>query len=91
MNTIMNTTRTGSVLPLLLTKLSPEMQLLICCARVEMVEPFNSHINTLISRGIDWDTVIPSAERHGMVALFHKHLAKFPNGNIPSSFLTQLR
>jgi len=47
--------------------------------------------NLVCSTHLDWDKMIPLAGRHGIVALLHTHLAKFPNGNIPSSFLTQLR
>jgi len=56
-----------------------------------MIELFSNHINGLIDAGLDWDKMMPLAGRHGMVALLYKHLAKFPDAGIPSSFLTQLR
>ncbi|MEM7128336.1 MAG: nucleotidyltransferase family protein [Chloroflexota bacterium] len=61
-------------LPPLMAHLGSEMQLLICCARIEMVNPFQNHMTQLIDSGLDWGTLLPMAKRHGMVALLHKHL-----------------
>lgn len=67
------------------------MQLLICCARVEMVEPFHSHIQQIISAPIDWNALLPLAARHGMIALLNKHLSALESSPVPTDFVERLR
>lgn len=76
--------------PTLLSTFSPEMQFLLCCARVEMVEPFRAYIEQLMMGEIAWDKLMPLAARHGMVALLHKHLVESGHSNVPSEFMKRL-
>lgn len=80
----------SSSLPPLLPTLTPEMQLLVCCARIEMTEPFLSHMEALIKNGLEWEGIIPLATRHGMIGLLHKHFGELNLHGIPQSFSVQL-
>jgi len=85
---------TDSNLPPLLLTFTPEMQLILCCARAEMAEPFQVLIDRLIADGIEWELVLPLAARHGMMALLHKHLHRHlivsEQSNISAEFMTHL-
>lgn len=90
MGFIMNNIPNSRDLPSLLTSLPPEIQLLICCARVQPVEPFHSHINILIANRIEWENLFALAAQHGLVAFLHKHLKEIERESVPATFLTQL-
>lgn len=78
-------------IPPLLLSLSPEVQLLVCCARVEQIEPFRTYMSILIRNGVDWHETLSLASRHGMIGLLYTHLSKSNQMSIPEKFLSQLQ
>ncbi len=71
--------------------LSPEIQLLIAAARVELRPQDESAINNLLSRAPDWDRLLALAAAHGLEPLLFHHLSKQPAGLVPDKVMQTLR
>jgi hypothetical protein len=71
--------------------LAPENKLLLCCARNTISEGTLIHIKALLSRPLDWNEVLKSAQRHGIKPLLYHHLNGIPEHRfIPQHVILQL-
>lgn len=70
--------------------LPPEIELLLCCARIRLDEKTSQRLRALISNSINWDHLLVVASRHGMMPLLYWHLQQLRPPGIPESFLSQL-
>ena len=70
---------------------SPELELLLCCARVRPNTAQTQRLAVLLAGPIDWDIAVALASQHGLVPLIHRHLDKLGSGSVPQSVLAVLR
>lgn len=56
-------------------RFAPEAELLVACARVELKDAHARRIRALVAGPLDWDVLLASAVRHGMIPLLHQHLS----------------
>ncbi|HEV2129754.1 MAG TPA: nucleotidyltransferase family protein, partial [Longimicrobiaceae bacterium] len=68
-----------------------EIELLLCCARVRPEPHHIRRMQTLLRQGIDWERMLPLAERHGMLPLLHWHLDAAAADEIPLEMRSRLR
>jgi Uncharacterised nucleotidyltransferase len=54
--------------------ISPELQILLCCAKVDTPENRRSHLLELIPQINDWEMVLELANHHGLIPLMHVRL-----------------
>ena len=52
-----------------------EIELLVCCARIDLNAAQRSRLAALARRDIDWSYLLRTAERHGMMPLLYWHLS----------------
>lgn len=71
--------------------LTPEQQLLIYCARLELDEASAEGINSIVANDPDWRIILRLSEKHGIQSLLNKHLHdKKTSQTIPSRVLEEL-
>lgn len=70
--------------------LSPEVELLLCCARKELDEKTSQRIKELTERSINWNCLLDEANRHGMTPLLFWHFQHLHPPGIPELILTRL-
>ena len=70
---------------------SPEVELLLLCARVELSEDERRRISALVESGLDWDAVVDGALRHALVPLVHLHLGALQTPALPADAAVRLR
>jgi hypothetical protein len=68
-----------------------EIELLLCCARARPEPHHLRRMRQLLSEGIDWERLLPLAERHGMLPLLHRHLETAAADLIPLERRAALR
>ena len=71
--------------------LSPELQLLIAAARVELRPQDESEIGNLLSAALDWDRLLTLAAGHGLEPLLFHHLSEQPAALVPEKVMQTLR
>jgi len=71
--------------------LSPELQLLIAAARVELRPQDESEIGKLLSAALDWDRLLTLAAGHGLEPLLFHHLSEQPAALVPEKVMQTLR
>jgi hypothetical protein len=71
--------------------ISPEEELLFCCARTHLEQEKVSQIKSLVQKTIDWPYLIQAALKHGIVNLFYQNLKKTCPDSVPVDVLNQLR
>jgi len=67
-------------------------QLLLCVSRPAIDNENKERVQQLLRRGVNWEYLISTAVRHGVIPLLHYHLWNITNGEVPSdltSFLEQ--
>ena len=69
---------------------SPEIELLLCCARVNIPSATQNQIRQLLQSGINWPLFIELASIHGLLPLAHRHLSALAASTIPKDILIQL-
>jgi hypothetical protein len=69
----------------------PEAELLLCCARTQMDAASAERIRALLREELDWDYMIWSALRHGMLPLLSWHLNSICPEAVPKASLDSLR
>jgi hypothetical protein len=69
----------------------PEAELLLCCARTQMDAARAERIRVLLQEELDWDYMIWSALRHGMLPLLSWHLNSLCPEAVPKASLDLLR
>ena len=71
--------------------LSPELQLLIAVARVELRPQDETAISNLLSAALDWDRLLTLATAHGLEPLMFHHLSKQSAALVPEKAMQTLR
>ncbi len=71
--------------------LSPEYELIVCCARCQMDADMSAGIETLVEGKINWDHLLRSARENHAIPLLYRHLSDICPGNLPDTVLDQLR
>ena len=71
--------------------MSPEEQLLLCCARTKLSKNNQDKIRKLVSNGLDWDYFLQMVKAHGLAPLLYYHLHRIDhNHRIPQLIMDQL-
>jgi len=69
----------------------PEEELLLCCARTAMDSERAERIRALLSKDINWEYLIQTAVRHGVMPLFYRSLNASCPEALPKAILDHLR
>lgn len=70
----------------------PEVELLLCCARLRLTREHTARIATLLAQCDDWAYLRRAARRHGLLPLLYWHLKHFGHQQSPpQEFLTDLQ
>lgn len=70
---------------------SPEMEVLLCCARSRMDEPARERLGTLLERDLDWQHLMRTSELHGVTPLLYSSLFSAADERVPPSVLAKLK
>ncbi len=70
---------------------SPELQLLIAVAKVELRPQDESAISSLLSATLNWDRLLTLAAAHGLEPLLFHHLNEQPAARVPEKMMQALR
>jgi hypothetical protein len=71
--------------------LSPEREMLLCCATTVLNEERQNRIKALLEAGLDWGCLLKEAARHGVIPLLYANLnACFPEA-VPEPFANILQ
>lgn len=62
-----------------LPAVSPEMQLVLCCARIDLDHAQTDRLQRLLARPLDWERLMALAARHGLFPLLYRHLVAQPS------------
>jgi hypothetical protein len=65
------------------TNLSPEAELLLCCARVVLPDAERERVMRLVQSNLDWNLVMQLAARHRLLPLLYRHVDALPSGTVP--------
>jgi hypothetical protein len=68
---------------------TPELELLLGCARTELDAEQRACVLRATGRIRDWDVLYTLAEFHGLLPLLYKHLAKLVADGVPQAFRTR--
>lgn len=68
-----------------------DFELLLCCARTSQDPVDSARIQTLLRKGIDWEYVLPLAERHGIAPLLYWNLNATCPDAVPANVMARLR
>jgi len=71
-------------------ELSPEISLLLACARTRIDQETAERIKEAARLSLDWDRLIYLARGHGLVPLLHKNLEALCPNQIPAPYREQL-
>lgn len=69
---------------------SPEVQLLLCCARTQLDSAQAEQIKGLLRQELDWPDLIRTAQRHGLMPLLYHTLSRTYPHLVPPPVLNQL-
>ena len=72
-------------------QISPEIELLLCCARTQLSTEAYHNIQRLLSHPIDWRTFLRAAKRHGVLPLICHTFNTIDPKILPADILGQLR
>lgn len=70
--------------------LRPEIELLLCCARLSLPAASHERIGRLIEGGLDWKFLLNAASGHGLLPLLYLHLNRLSPGMVPKAVLADL-
>jgi hypothetical protein len=73
------------------TATSPEMEVLLCCARTNMNPLTIERVKGLLKQDIDFMALIGLADRHRVKPLLYHNLNKYAPESIPLSYLQQMQ
>jgi hypothetical protein len=80
-----------AIAPTLATEIRLEEEILLGCARVCLNPGGGRRLRDLIKLGLDWEYLLNSATRHGLIPLLYRHLHATCADVIPGSALERLR
>ncbi len=69
----------------------PEVELLLCCARVRVDATQAARIRVLVAAELNWAYLLQLADRHGLQPLLHWHLNAICADAVPAAYLHRLR
>ena len=69
----------------------PEIELLLCCSRTQMSPEYGDRIRHLVSQNIDWNDLLNTARRHGVLPLVYWQLKDICPDSVPTDVIEQLR
>lgn len=72
------------------SRLTPEVQLILTCARLELTPQQRQHLRYLCGVGIDWADLMRQATRHLMAPLVYRHLKVSALDCVPTDVLAAL-
>src|SRR4051812_16960700 len=70
---------------------SPEMELLVACARFPPPPDAADRLSALASRPLDWDLLFKQANRHGLLPLLCDRLDRHCSEVVPPARMASLR
>lgn len=68
----------------------PEVEFLLCCARLDLPEKGRRRIQELLAGTLDWTVVMALAQRHGLRPLLYRHLNMLGPAAIPRAMFAEL-
>lgn len=71
--------------------LSPEVELLLCCARIYLDAEKISKINALLKQNINWEYLISTARLNKILPLLYWHLNSICPEAVPETYLNYLK
>jgi hypothetical protein len=71
--------------------ISPEMNLLIDCARTQIADPMAQHIRTLCGSALDWAVLLQLAHQHRLLPLLYINLNTICPELVPAPILQELQ
>ena len=69
----------------------PEIELLLCCARIQPSSEISQQIQNLVQQSINWDFLLQTAARHCILPLLYQNLKTLCPEAVPKSVLSQFR
>lgn len=75
----------------IMTGTRPENQLLICMARKSVDTATAKRIRSLVQQELDWNYLLDSADRHGMMPLLYRHLSSVATAAVPKEIARKLK
>lgn len=69
----------------------PEQELMLCCSRTCMDSETIERLKILLQKNIDWEYLIETATKHGVMPLLYWNLSKICPKTVPEHILTKLR
>jgi Uncharacterised nucleotidyltransferase len=70
--------------------ISPERELILCCARVRIKEPIAERIKVLVQQDLDWRSILHLAQQQGVMPLLYLNLKKIGADLVPGDVLQNL-
>jgi Uncharacterised nucleotidyltransferase len=70
---------------------TPEVQLLLCCARVQLSDSVNAQIRSLLHGKIDWTLWLAKVDEHRLIPLAYRALTAVSPELVPAEVLDQLK
>lgn len=70
--------------------MGPELELLLLCGRRELDPARRKRIQQLLKGGLDWESLVSLAHRHGMLTLLHFHIKATDPAGIPDAVSKEL-
>ncbi|NER81951.1 MAG: nucleotidyltransferase family protein [Leptolyngbya sp. SIO1D8] len=71
--------------------ISPEVELMLCCARVQLTPEIAERIQCLLRLELDWKLLIIVATQHRVLPLLLQHLEHIAPDQVPANILAHLR
>jgi Uncharacterised nucleotidyltransferase len=72
-------------------KLSPEIELLLCCAQTSIASERAQRVQDLLEEDLDWRYLVHTASRHGVMPLLYHSLSTLCPDAVPQAVFAQLR
>jgi hypothetical protein len=69
----------------------PEIELLLCCARTQPSSEISQQIQNLVQQSINWDFLLQTAARHGVLPLLYQNIKTLCPEAVPKPVLSELR
>ena len=70
---------------------SPEIAILLCCARTQISPGLAEQLNQLITADVNWDYLLKIAFEQSLTTLVYKNLSEFCWRKVPASILSTLQ
>lgn len=70
---------------------APEMEVLLCCARIALDVEHEARLRSLVREDLDWERLTRMAALHGLVPLLYVHLCRACPDQVPAARLQALR